>query len=454
MIPAPQIVPVPSTFTFPLLTYWKSQAHNSYIIVNGNKVETSKDCGTSDTGKWIVYYDKEEGFSFQSAHTGKYLCVELLQKISVNKVSIQKATKFIPEWHSSDVFILRCESGKYLGVDISLSVKANRIPATSTEEFIFELDQGKPSDLPAPSAITSPPVVPSRSSRMSEIFSSKKSSSTTGLPSFQSSTHDYSPKTHQRVCSTMIQGSPGTSSPHMFTRISARSSLSPSFFSLGESDTPRTSGPQEGNLKDISLPPTREVLSKGVFVIKACYPGKAMYVTLMPNGEVMTSPRPVSSWTLESSSSRPDEPNSGSCTIKNFQRDDDIFFECQIPEMCSLKCGTKGTRFVISSFEFPWEQSGSSNGSSLGNDTASKWVSNFFTIKAILERPESKGKSYYLSFLTDTQGLNFVKSVDGTVSKTMLFEFIQIKTPKELDIRTYPPLIKPFVPPKGLYPYM
>lgn len=459
MIPAPQIVPIPSSLAFPLQTYWKSAAHNTYLVVNGSKVEASKDRGTSDAGKWIVYYDKDDGFSFQSVLTGKFLCVELLQKISVNKVSNQKATKFIPEWHCDNIFILRCESGKYLGVDVMLNVKANRLPATSTEEFIFELDQSKPSDLLAPSAVALHQLTPSKPSRMSDLFSSRKSSSASGLPQPQSSSsggHDHDAK------ALAGPGSPGSSSPHLITRISARTSHSPSIFSVGESDRSRLSGPPEGNLKDISLPPSKEVLSKGVFVIKACYPGKAMYVTLMPNGEVMTSPRPVSSWTLESSPGSPDESNLGCCTIKNFQRDDSFFFESQIPEMCSLKCGPKGTRFVISSFEFPWDSShnrnsisgNSSSSSSSSTAPTTKVASNFFTIKAVLDDPGCKGKSYYLSFLTDSQGLNFVKSVDGSVSKSMLFEFIRIKTPTQLDIRTYPPLLKPFVPPKGLYPNM
>lgn len=470
MIPAPQIVPVPNTLSFPLRTYWKSVPHNAYLVVNGGKVEGSKDHGSGNSGEWIVHYNKDDGFTFQSVSTGKFLGIELLQKVSINKISISKAAKFVPEWHSNGVFILRCDSGKYLGVDISLNVKANRLPATSTEEFIFEAISSNSISVKSPDAFVpgSPSQSPSspKQPRMTGFLSGKRNSSTPGLaPSHPPQDQEPMIQHHRLSASSANQPPPlsltstnnnnsnnnnNNDNSHQFKRVSVsiKQSNSPTIFSVGE-ESSKYDGTVSSNLRDITVLPTKNTLMKGVYVIKACYPGKAWYVTLMPNGEVLTSPRPISSWTLEPSTTNSIDSKLCSCVIKSFQRDDDVFLQCNLPDSCSLKCGSLGTRFVVSSFEFPWDSA-----QSAANTVNTKYGSNFFTIQAVLNDSLGPKDKYYLSFVSDDQALNFVKSVDGTVSKMMMFEFIRIKTPTQLDIRTYPPLLAPFVPPSGMYPNM
>lgn len=480
MIPAPQIVPVPSNLIFPLRAYWRTVPHNAYLVVNGAKVETSKERSTF--AEWVIHYSKEEGFSFQSAATGKFLSVELLQKVNVNKIANSKATKFMPEWHKNGIFILRCESGKYLGVSTSLSLKPNRLPATSTEEFTFELMNGLILDSSTQGSPLQTPKSP-KHARNSGTFLVKKRSSAVGLPPLQGNEHSIRisqnrasfnqstsaiPSPVSTSSSTVMTSSMPSQPPSLtlspppptssistqvggITKVSVKMSDSPSIFSVGDRGS-GTPGVSEPSLRDFALPPQKDYLFKGVFVIKACSPGKSLYVTLMPNGEVLTSPRPTTSWVLESSTATNNNNNSNiplnSCVIKNYQRDDDIFMECRIPETCSLKCGATGTRFVISSFEFPWATSADSAAGT------QKEEPNLFTIQAVVNKPSDSKIRHFLSFVPDDQTLNFVKSVDGTVSKMMLFEFIRIKTPAKLDIRTYPPLVKPYVPPNGLYKNM
>ena len=421
MIPAPKIVPVPASYVFPLRVLWKSVAHMAYLVTNGSKVEVSKEASGNPGAEWIAHYDKTEGISFQSASTGKFLYTGRLQEVSVKKESLSKATRFILEWHSDGVFILRCESGKYLGVDISLALQANRLPATSTEEFRFEVLRESSSSSSSSSSVA--PDSPLAKTPIPII--GRKSNSSSGLPQCQSEgaammSHSYKGSGLQAASHSMLKG------PH---------------------DAAEADGGEGKGEGEITMPTNKETLAEGVFVIKACYPGKAGYVTLMPNGEVCTSPRPGSSWILNPSITNFRGSAVCSCTAKNFQ-DDRTYLECSLPESCTLEGGPSGTRFFITSFEFPWSQQAGPVGSGAGGGDI-----NYFTIQAVLDESSAlKNNLFYLSYSPDDQRLNFVKSVDGTVSKMMLFEFIRIKSSTTLNYKTYPQLTDTYVPPKGLYP--